>query len=119
MAGKGSKPGERRGGRKKGTPNKATTAAAIQAEIAASGELPLDFMLRVMRDETAEPARRAAMAKAAAPYVHARLAAVAHRHTNADGSPFGPTIINQYIEQRRPEAPAPAETGSGVSDRRH
>jgi hypothetical protein len=118
MAGKGSKPGERRGGRKKGTPNKATTAAAIKAEIAASGETPLDFMLRVMRDETAEPARRAAMAMAAAPYIHPRLAAVAHRHTNADDSPVGPTIINQYIEQRRPEAPVLAETG-GSSDSRH
>jgi hypothetical protein len=67
-------------------------AAAIQAEIAASGEPPLDFMLRVMRDETAEPARRAAMAIAAAPYVHPRLAAVAHRHTNPDGSPVRPTV---------------------------
>src|SRR6202023_4329473 len=78
MAGRGSKPGERRGGRKKGTPNKATTAAAIRAEVAASGEIPLDYMLRVMRDETAEPARRDAMAKAAAPYVHPSLASVRH-----------------------------------------
>jgi hypothetical protein len=55
MAGKRSRPGERRGGLKKGTPNKATTAASIQAEIVASGEKPLNYMLRVMRDETAEP----------------------------------------------------------------
>jgi hypothetical protein len=44
--------GKKTGGRQKGTPNKATSAAAIRAEIAASGELPLDYMLRVMRDET-------------------------------------------------------------------
>ena len=110
MAGKGSRPGERRGGRKKGTPNKATTAASIQAEIAASGEKPLDYMLRVMRDETAEPTRRDAMARAAAPYVHPALAAVAHRHTNADGSPIAPTVT---ITIMQPPAPKPMLTSVG------
>jgi hypothetical protein len=38
------------------------------------------------------------MAKAAAPYRHPQLAAVAHRHTNADGSPILPTI-NLVIQQ--------------------
>jgi hypothetical protein len=104
MAGKGSRPGERRGGRKKGTPNKATTAASIQAEIAASGEKPLDYMLRVMRDETAEPIRRDAMAKAAAPYVHPTLAAVAHKHLDALGNAIAP-VISVTIEKAPPEAP--------------
>lgn len=107
MAGKGSRPGERRGGRKKGTPNKATTAASIQVEIAASGELPLDHMLRVMRDETAEPARRDAMAKAAAPYIHPTLAAIAHRHTNADGAPMVSVTIVSVPE------PGPQLTSAG------
>jgi hypothetical protein len=71
---RGSKPGERRGGRQKGTPNKAT--AAKVAEVAASGLVPLDFMLRVMRDENEDMGRRLDMAKAAAPYVHAKLASV-------------------------------------------
>jgi hypothetical protein len=71
---RGSKLGERRGGRQKGTPNRAT--AARQAEIAASGETPLDYTLRVMRDETADPSRRDEMARAVAPYVHPKLAAV-------------------------------------------
>jgi len=35
-------------GRKKGSRNKRTLA--LQTEIAASGEIPLDYMLRVMRD---------------------------------------------------------------------
>jgi hypothetical protein len=43
-------------------------------------------MLRVMRDETAEPTRRDAMAKAAAPYLHLQLSAIAHRHASADGN---------------------------------
>jgi hypothetical protein len=47
MAGGGSKPGERRGGRQKGTPNKAS--AARQAEVAASGVTPLEVMLDNMR----------------------------------------------------------------------
>jgi hypothetical protein len=47
MPGGGSKPGERRGGRKRGTPNKAS--AARQAEVAASGITPLEVMLDNMR----------------------------------------------------------------------
>ena len=70
----GSKPGERRGGRQKGTPNKVN--ALKRAEIAASGETPLDYMLRIMRDETVDPERRDQMARCAAPYVHAKLQAV-------------------------------------------
>ena len=42
-------------------------------EAQASGELPIDYMLRVMRDETATDERRDMMAIAAAPYLHARL----------------------------------------------
>src|SRR6476660_9475624 len=69
--------GKRSGaGRRKGAPNKAT--AARQAEISASGEAPLDYMIRVMRDEGAPVERRDEMARAAAPYVHPRLAAVDH-----------------------------------------
>ena len=68
--------GFKTGGRRKGTPNQAT--AARQAEIAASGETPLDYMLRVMRDQTEDVERRDEMARAAAPYVHAKLAATAH-----------------------------------------
>jgi hypothetical protein len=66
--------GKKTGGRKKGTPNKATLR--IEAEVMASGETPRDYMLRVMRDETADSTRRDAMAKAVAPYVHPTLQAV-------------------------------------------
>jgi hypothetical protein len=92
MAGKGSRPGERRGGRRKGTPNKATTAASIQAEIAASGELPLDFMMRTMRDPGQDFGMRAAMARSAAPYCHPQLQAVAHRLIDAQGNPVAPVV---------------------------
>ena len=67
--------GQKTGGRKKGTPNRAT--AAQRAEIAASGLTPLDYMLAVMRDETEPAERRMWAAAKAAPYVHPRMSAVA------------------------------------------
>jgi len=81
------KGGKREGaGRPKGAPNKASAALAV--EIAASGETPLAYMLRVMRDQTAEHPRRDEMAKAAAPYVHPKLAAI--EHTGKDGEALIP-----------------------------
>lgn len=73
---RGSKPGERRGGRQKGAPNKVTLAKA--RAIAESGLTPLDYMLAILRDDSAPPDRRDDMAKAAAPYCHPRLAAIEH-----------------------------------------
>jgi hypothetical protein len=95
--------GSKTGGRKRGTPNKATAAKA--AAIAASGLTPLDYAIATMRryaakadaweqiagDETATPRERAEAAKIAceyaqfamdaaktpAPYVHPKLAAIA------------------------------------------
>jgi|ERR1700752_3249671 len=64
--------GKKTGGRQKGVPNK--TNAEREASIAASGLTPLDYLLQVMRTpETAENVRIDA-AKAAAPYVHPKLA---------------------------------------------
>ena len=49
--------GKRSGaGRKAGVPNKVT--AEVRAAIAETGETPRDYMLRVMRDETVDHARR-------------------------------------------------------------
>lgn len=67
--------GKREGaGRKPNTPNKAS--AAREARLAEGGELPLDYMLAIMRDPDQPPAVRMDMAKAAAPYVHPRLSSV-------------------------------------------
>ena len=76
--------GKKTGGRVKGVPNKATAAKA--KAVAESGLTPLDYMLTVMRDDKADLARRDEMAKAAAPYVHNRLAAIAH--TGPEGGPM-------------------------------
>ena len=64
--------GFKTGGRTAGTLNKRTHA--MLEEIASTGETPLQYMLRVMRDSEATPSRRDAMAAAAAPYIHPRLA---------------------------------------------
>jgi hypothetical protein len=76
--------GRKTGGRAKGVPNKATAAKA--AAVQASGLTPLDYMLKVMRDTSVEAGRRDDMAKAAAPYVHPKLAAI--EHTGKDGGPI-------------------------------
>ena len=98
-------------GRKKGTPNKKTLermaredAAKLLEAKALENDLPLDHTLRVMRDPTVEPHRRDAMAKAAAPYVHPTLAAVAHKHLDAQGNAIAP-VISVTIEKAPPEAP--------------
>lgn len=87
----GARPGA---GRPKGSPNKATQAR--QAAIAASGVTPLEFMLNIMRGEAPEGAdvaqriawesMRFEAAKAAAPYVHPKLANV--EHTGKGGGPI-------------------------------
>ena len=63
-------------GRPKGSANKATRA--LQDELASTGVMPLEFLIGIMRDVSAEQGTRIDAAKAAAPYVHARLAAVEH-----------------------------------------
>jgi len=68
--------GFKTGGRQKGTPNRATSE--MRRALAESGEMPVEYMVRVMRDETAEQSRRDYMARAAAPYLHPRLSVVEH-----------------------------------------
>src|SRR5215469_11337348 len=67
--------GKRQGaGRKPGSASQKTREIANQA--AKVGLTPLQYMLGVLRDDTADPDRRNRMAVAAAPYIHARLAAI-------------------------------------------
>jgi hypothetical protein len=80
-------------GRKKGTKNVATLEKELlQAEsriqqieernIASQGdEMPLDFLLRRMRNPAFSPTERFLAARAAAPFCHPVLQAVAHMPT--------------------------------------
>lgn len=71
MAHGGARPGA---GRK---PSALTTKTREIAEKAIEGGItPLDYMLEILRDTTLEMAPRFEAAKAAAPYIHPRLANV-------------------------------------------
>jgi hypothetical protein len=94
----GSKPGERRGGRKKGTPNKSTEETReLIARLAVPGLTPHQVMIGNMlwaieqarlaaeaKDSAAEHRYRSfaqECAKDAAPYSHPRLASAEVRHS--------------------------------------
>lgn len=65
----GSRPGA---GRKPKAVSDAVKACEIAAKRSKGDMTPLDFMLALMRDEEQDTKLRAAMAQAAAPYVHAK-----------------------------------------------
>ena len=93
--------GRKTGGRQKGARNRATAEARAAAE--ATGILPLDYMLGVMRDARAEPKRRDAMAIAAAPYLHSKLSTVEVKQTEPETSD-APRIEVTFVRPRpRPE----------------
>jgi hypothetical protein len=71
--------------RQKGTRNRATEEARVAAQ--ATGILPLDYMLSVMRAPAVDQKRRDAMAMAAAPYLHARLSTIDAKLSPAAGEP--------------------------------
>jgi hypothetical protein len=95
------------GGRKRGTPNKAS--AAREAAINVSGLTPLDYLLQVMRDEQVPTELRLDAATRAAPYVHPRLSSVAVE--NKDGQPFAISV-----EQQRREAEERAREAIALID---
>jgi hypothetical protein len=94
----GSRGNPKTGGRKKGTPNRATAAKA--AAIAASGLTPLDFMLEVMRDPGNNLETRLTAARSAAPFVHPKLACV--ELSGNDGGPL--ELRHQITDEERAEA---------------
>src|SRR5262249_4677681 len=71
---RGSKPGERRGGRQRGTPNKSTVLknAAITAAASDPNLSPLDFLLKLMRQRDLPVEYRVSVAHQALPFAHAK-----------------------------------------------
>jgi hypothetical protein len=97
--------GKREGaGRKPGVPN--TKTKELVEKVEASGLTPLDYMLSILRDETLSREDRFEAAKAAAPFVHAKLAAVEHSgglnlsHEDA---------LNEFDDGAGADDPPPAE----------
>lgn len=98
-----------RGGARKGAGRKVGSATTKTREIAekamAEGVTPLEFMLQIMRTEPGdiEDARlaqsilemRFEAAKAAAPYVHPRLAAV--EHSGKDGAAIEHSLTVEFV----------------------
>jgi len=137
--------GKKTGGRRKGTRNKTTVER--EAAIAATGKTPLEIMVENARfadaegqkllgklleklapdqDDTALAIAREMLqwreaavrwARSAAPYIHPQLAAVAHKHLNADGSAIRP-VVNVIIQGKPEPRPLPVAT-PGISDQRH
>jgi hypothetical protein len=77
------------GGRQKGGVDKIKREAIL----AAQGITPLDYMLGIVRNEQEDRTVRLDAAKAAAPYVHARLQAV-----TLGGDPENPIKVDNMSE---------------------
>lgn len=86
MARGGVRPGS---GRPKGSSTRMNEAA--RAAALASGISPLDFLLAAMRDDSKEFGTRLDAAKAAAPYVHAKLKE--HTHKGDEENPIKHEVL--------------------------
>ena len=89
-------------GGRHGARNRATEEA--RAAAAATGILPLDYMLTVMRDHTADSKRRDAMAMAAAPYLHPRLTAIDAKLSPAASEPSPQKLLLEFVLPTRDHA---------------
>jgi hypothetical protein len=85
VANGGRRPGA---GRPRGSKN--TRSAELARKAAAEGKTPLEVMLDFMRTDS-NPAIRFEAAKAAAPYIHPKLANI--DVGNKDGKPFQVTSV--------------------------
>lgn len=90
-------------GRKPGQATKVNQKAREQA--LEGGISPLDYMLSILRDEKVDKAERMDAAKAAAPYVHARLASI---EASLDGE------VTNYIVADKPMSADDWEASYGL-----
>ena len=75
-------------GRPKGAISLSTRAIIEAAQ--SGGEMPIAYMLRIMRDENVPDARRDRMARAAAAYLHSKLSAIEDEKGEGDDPPPSP-----------------------------
>ena len=105
---RGAKPGERRGGRSKNTPNKKTVELQeLIAEAKAKGFImPVDYMLYILNTAEDDAAKRWA-ATAAAPYCHPRAGETMNQPTvNINGPSEVRLVIIDHAEQSRTRSSA-------------
>jgi hypothetical protein len=115
---RGSRPGERRGGRQRGTPNKKTLLknAVFCAAAADPNRSPLDFMLALMRDPQVPTDVRVDMAAAAAPYVHAKPQAPPRVRTNPMDSRPITGVPDQVVRKMEGALNAPQQSGDSAQE---
>ena len=94
--------GRKTGGRQKGARNRATEEA--RAVAAATGILPLNYMLSVMRDPAVDHKRGDAMAMAAAPYLHPRLTGIDAKLSPAVAQPSPQKLLLEFVLPTRDHA---------------
>src|SRR6185295_11970969 len=106
--------GKRNGaGRPRGAIN--FTMRDILSAAAETGELPIAYMLRVMRDEDAPDSRRDEMAKTAALYLHTKLTALPF--DDALMLELGPVNLDNSAHapaERHDDVPIPQEKLNGA-----
>ena len=96
----GRRPGA---GRKPGS--KLTKTQLIAAKAREAGISPLEYMLSVMRDPTADPERRDKMAAACAPYIHPKLASIQHYSDDNAAKNDNVTLHVSFVSSPNAEAP--------------
>ena len=104
--------GQKTGGRRRGSKNKIKppeevirkVEAEAVANSIATGESPLSYMLRVMRDPTVEDPRRDEMARAAAPYVHAKISPENAKTTESLHITLAQLVLGSYEVQAAEKA---------------
>ena len=109
MAGKIQRGGRRAGaGRPQGAATKRTREVANAA--AANGLTPLEYMLRLMRDEKVEQSVRLDAAKSAAPFVHPRLSATTIRGDANEPLMLGLSSADELRAKVRGDNASPGDT---------
>ena len=106
----GARPG---GGRKPGVATKVDRELRERA-LKGAKETPLEYMLRIMADETAPNSRRDTMSIAAAPYLHAKLSNVSV--TGAGGGPLQVRILRLSEAEKEDQLASEAEANKLASD---
>lgn len=99
---RGSAPGERRGGRTAGTPNRAT--AEVADKLAALGFDPIAAMVAIATDPAADLTIRGRMASELAAYLHPKKRAI--DLTAETGSPGLTVVIRRFGDDEPQGAPA-------------
>jgi len=101
--------GARRGsGRKKNRSPRTKKAKALIDKLVNEGyQLPLEYLLEVMRDPDSDRAERFAAATAAAPYVHPKLSSIVHTPKHLDLSRLSDEQLRQFEQLVKAATPNP------------